>query len=92
MAEFKIEKSIDLYIENLKTAADHINENYKKIDIDEVDTLKTAKEMIAQDEELKKLMKLYADLLKKEAADLKLMCEAAEKMDSQVGQSYRAGK
>ena len=91
MAEFKVNKEVLTQVGAVRTAANEINADYEAVDDDNVDTLKTAKKIVKQQKDLKKLMELYQRLLLRDMNDLDAMFAAAEQMDNTAAASYESG-
>ena len=92
MADFKVNKELSSNITGLRQAAHDLEMEVGKADIslgfDDLQTLPTAKKVIAQHAAIKDLLRLYKALVAKDANDLSAMIDDVEKMDNAIAASH----
>lgn len=88
MAEFKITEKLSDEIAGVKKTGKKINDDYKKVSSEDVDTLDTAVEYLEQHKRIKKLLELYKELVLKDVKDMKSMVKEVEEMDKSISSSH----
>ena len=91
MAEFKVKNDLKNEISAVEKAEEVINEKYSDISNRDVSTLRTANTYIAQSKEIKSLLDLYKELVKKDVNDLYKMFNEVKAMDEKISGSSGGG-
>ena len=87
--EFKVNGNfITREISGLENQGNKINGDYATVSSENVDTLSTALEILAQHEEIKILMDAYKSLVLKDVRDLYSLVEEVTAMDKNISTSY----
>ena len=88
MTQFKINSGIRGEITSFKSPSDSFTEN-TSVSTDGVSTLKTSVKYVQQHKDISKLLKLYRELLLKDAGDLEKMVVEVEMLDDRISkESY----
>ena len=89
MAEFKISPGLSNEVTTLKNTGKELATDSVSVDKSDVKTLKTSLEYIQQQKNIRTLLRLYADLVKKDADDMKKMINDVHSMDEKLASGNR---
>ena len=83
MADFKVNQNISGTISCVKVSA-HLNNGFKFLSTEGVDSLVTAKRYAEEYKNIQKLITAYATLIMKDMEDLQSMVNTVETMDNSI--------
>lgn len=89
MAEFKLSPGFRNEIDAVRNSGQTVNSSASELPSDGVDTLKTSMRYIEQHSSILELMKLYGELLIKDAKDLDEMMMAIQNADTANASGFR---
>ena len=89
MAEFKVSPGLSGEVDTLKSKGDALATDSVSVDKSDVKTLKTSMEYIQQQKDIRNLLRLYAELINKDAKDMKKMISVVEEMDEKIATGNR---
>lgn len=89
MAELKITQDLDAEVSSFALGGHEINQSFAAATLDGVDTLATAKAFVEEQQKLKELLALYANLVNKDAQDLASIIVSTREADAILGATIR---
>ncbi len=89
MAEFKVSPGLSGEVNTFKSKGEALAADGVNVDKSDVKTLKTSMEYIQQQKDIRNLLRLYAELVKKDAKDMNKMIKDVEQMDEKIASGNR---
>ncbi len=89
MAEFKVAPGLSGEVSTLKSKGEALATDGVDVDKSDVKTLKTSMEYIQQQKDIRTLLRLYAELVSKDAKDMNKMIKDVEQMDEKIASGNR---
>lgn len=89
MAEFKVSPALSNEVTRLATKGRALATDRVSVDESDIKTLKTSMEYIEQQKKIRRLLRLYAELVGKDAEDMNKMIRDVRRMDDSLASGNR---